>query len=66
MIKEQAVCEEEHKLEEVVGATEYNHVDLGDSETIYTCNDPKGNLGGVNPNFTIKGSVPSQSVPKNR
>lgn len=45
-------------VEEVKVSPEYNHIDFGDSDTIYTCNDPKSDSTGLLENFTILGSVP--------
>jgi len=45
---------------------DYDHVDFGDSDTIYTCSDPKTGPQGTSTNMKVKGSFPPQYVPTSK
>ena len=44
----------------------YDSIRFEDSETIYTCSDPKFDPSGLIPNLRIIGTNPPQYIPKNR
>lgn len=69
VIKEQTIVEEEKQLEvrlgDVVVEGPYRQIDLGDSDTVYTCNNPRTEPTGLI-DFSVEGSVPPRSVRRDR
>jgi hypothetical protein len=54
-------------VEEVKVSPEYNIVRFEDSDTIYTCSDPKSDPTGLLPNLTsLTQTNPKPTIPKRR